>query len=102
MVLKAAFIFAGPKSHPAAHHASVKSPSVHLAVFGVASYTEAAVLAKELVKGGVTAIELCGTFGNRGIAAVTEAVGEKACVGAVKFDVHPGLDFQSGDRLFLS
>ena len=49
---------------------------------------------------GVKAIELCAGFGNEGTAMVAKAVKGKACVGTVRFDHHPGFDFQSGDELF--
>ena len=35
-------------------------------------------------------------------AAIKKAVQGKAVVGVVRFDNHPGLDFKSGDELFLS
>ena len=49
---------------------------------------------------GCTAIELCGGFGIRGTYMVQEAVKGKARVGAVRFDLHPGLDNKSGDEIF--
>lgn len=39
-------------------------------------------------------------FGNEGIARISKAVKGMANVGAVKFDLHPGFDFKSGDELF--
>lgn len=68
-------------------------------VVGVKDYQQAASVAKELANQGVTAIELCGGFGNIGVAKVAEAVGDKASVGAVRFDHHPLLGFKSGDDL---
>ena len=56
--------------------------------------------ARQLAAAGVTAIELCAGFGNEGIARIQRAVGPQVAVGAVKFDFHPGLGFQSGDRVF--
>jgi len=54
---------------------------------------------KELVeKEGIGAIELCGGFGNAGTARIAAAV--KVPVGAVRFDIHPGLGNASGDTLF--
>lgn len=49
---------------------------------------------------GCSAIELCGGFGIRGTYLVQEAVKGRARVGAVRFDLHPGLDCKSGDELF--
>ena len=49
---------------------------------------------------GCGAIELCGGFGIRGTYMIEQAVLGKARVGAVRFDIHPGLDNKSGDDLF--
>lgn len=67
---------------------------------GVKNYSEAETVARELSKHGVKAIELCAGFGNEGIARISKAVKGMANVGAVKFDLHPGFDFKSGDELF--
>lgn len=77
------------------------TPAVELATVGVVDYAEAVTVSKELVEGGVQAIELCGGFGHLGTAKIVEAVGEKAVVGVVRFDNHPGLGNQSGDSLYL-
>ena len=50
---------------------------------------------------GCGAIELCGGFGIQGTALIDKAVAGKARVGAVRFDLHPGLDNKSGDEIFL-
>jgi hypothetical protein len=63
-------------------------------------YAQAVAVCRELVEEGVVAIELCGGFGHAGTAAVAEAVGDRAAVGVVRFDNHPGLEFKSGDALF--
>jgi hypothetical protein len=70
-------------------------------VVGVKDYQDATQVAAELATKGVLAIELCGGFGIEGVAAVKKAVQGKAVVGVVRFDNHPGLDFKSGDELFL-
>jgi heptaprenylglyceryl phosphate synthase len=98
--LKAAFIFLAPNAQPELHQAVVETEAVHLITVGVDSYRSAAEQAKKLVEGGVTAIELCGGFGHKGVAKVCEAVEGKAKVGVVRFDSHPGLDHKSGDDLF--
>lgn len=49
---------------------------------------------------GVGVIELCGGFGIRGMYVVKQAVGDRAEIGAVRFDGHPGLGGKSGDELF--
>jgi hypothetical protein len=35
------------------------------------------------------------------VARVAEAVGDRAFVGVVRFDRHPGLGYKSGDELFV-
>lgn len=64
---------------------------------GVNSYEKACEVAKELVEEGIVMIELCGGFGNIGVAKVTEAVDFKIPVGVIRFDTHPGYDDESGD-----
>ena len=99
---KAAFMFVTPDSDPNIHKTSVSTPEVlDLVVVGVKNYDEAARVAKELVDSGVMAIELCGGFGQIGVGKVAVAVGERAFVGVVRFDHHPGLGYQSGDELFI-
>lgn len=98
--LKAAFMFVTPDSDPSKHRAVVSTPEIlDLIVIGVKDYQQAATVAKELADQGVTAIELCGGFGNIGVAKVAQAVGDKASVGAVRFDSHPLLGFKSGDDI---
>ena len=94
------FMFIAPETDTKIHRSMIETPVIKLATVGVKSYKEAAKVAKELVAQGVGIIELCGGFGNEGIAIVSKAVKGKAIVGAVKFDLHPGLGFKSGDDLF--
>ncbi|MEW6266749.1 MAG: DUF6506 family protein [Thermodesulfobacteriota bacterium] len=98
--LKAAFIFVAPEADPAQHRAWVETPVVNLLAVGAKNYEEAAKLARELAGQGIQAIELCGGFGNLGTAKIVEAVGGKIPVGAVRFDIHPGLGGKSGDAIF--
>lgn len=100
MGLKAAFLFVAPDADPAKHATVIDTPVVELSVVGVADYRGAAEAAKRLVEQGVVAIELCAGFGTEGAAAVKRAVGDKAAVGVVRFDNHPGLEFKSGDEVF--
>ncbi len=98
--LKVAFMFVTPDSDPDVHRATVSTPEVlDLIVVGVKDYQQAATVAKDLVNQGVAAIELCGGFGNIGVAKVAQAVGDKASVGVVRFDYHPLMGFKSGDDL---
>ncbi|ROQ90944.1 DUF6506 family protein [Desulfosoma caldarium] len=100
-VVKAAFLFVAPEADPDVHRHWVKTPKVHLLVVGVADYRQAVTTAKVLVeKEGISALELCGGFGNRGTALVAEAVGGSVPVGVVRFDAHPGLGHVRGDTLF--
>jgi hypothetical protein len=75
--------------------------SLGLGGCGSKDYEQAAKVALELVDSGVKAIELCGGFGQIGVGKVDAAVGERAFVGAVRFDRHPGLGYKSGDELFV-
>jgi hypothetical protein len=99
---KAAFMFVTPDSDPKIHRTSLSTPEVlDLVIVGVRDYDQAAQVARELVDQGVTAIELCGAFGQIGVARVAEAVGDRAFVGVIRFDRHPGLGYKSGDELFV-
>jgi hypothetical protein len=99
--LKAAFMFVAPDADPGEHRATISTPdTVELIVVGVKDYQQAIQVSQELVDQGVQAIELCAGFGQIGVAKVAQAVGDKAVVGAVRFDRHPGLEFKSGDEIF--
>ncbi|MDY7080418.1 MAG: DUF6506 family protein [Chloroflexota bacterium] len=100
MALKAAFVFVAPEVDPETHRETVVTPQVELMAVAVNNYAEAVEVCKGLVEEGFVAIELCGGFGHAGAAQVSEAVGEKAAVGVVRFDNHPGLEFKSGDDIF--
>ncbi len=97
---KAAFMFVVPDADPDEHKAVISTPEVlDLIVVGVKDYQQAAKVAKELARDGVAAIELCGGFGNIGVAKVAQAVGNTASVGVIRFDYHPLMGFKSGDEL---
>jgi hypothetical protein len=100
MALKAAFVFVAPNVDPDLHRQTVVTPAVELTAVAVNDYAEAVAVCKDLVDDGIAAIELCGGFGHAGTAAIAEAVGDRAAVGVVRFDNHPGLEFKSGDALF--
>ena len=100
MALKAAFVFVAPDVDPEVHRQTVVTPQVELTAVAVNNYIEAVEVCKGLVAEGFVAIELCGGFGHAGTAQVAEAVGDKAAVGVVRFDNHPGLEFKSGDDIF--
>ncbi|WP_199912819.1 DUF6506 family protein [Aquimarina aquimarini] len=98
--MKAAFIYIAPENNHTIHKAFIDSPVVKLTVVGVQNYKEAQEVVQQLVTEGITAIELCAGFGIEGTALIAKSVGDKALVGAVRFDHHPGLENQSGDKLF--
>ncbi len=99
-MLNAAFIFIAPGADSNVHRATVRTPEIILTSIGVSSFEEGARAAKEMVDAGCTAIELCGGFGIKGTWIVEQAVHGRARVGAVRFDIHPGLDNKSGDEVF--
>lgn len=100
MATKAAFIYIAPENDYKTHQAFIDSPVVSLTVIGVKDYEEAEKVAQELVKDGITAIELCAGFGLNGVARISKAVEGKALVGVVRFDLHPAFNHQSGDDIF--
>ncbi len=100
MSLKAAFIFVAPQADPSQHQAQVITPEVEVTTFAVANYRQAEDLLPQLIERGFVAIELCAGFGHDGVARVKRAAAGRIPVGAVRFDAHPGLEFQSGDSLF--
>ena len=100
MALRAAFIFLAGGADAVTHRAMLETPQVALTVVGVADYAAAEAAVRDLVAQGVVAIELCGGFGNAGVARIVAAAGDKAVVGAVRFDGHPGLGGKSGDAVF--
>lgn len=102
MALKAAFIFVAPNVDPLVHRQTVETPLVELTAVAVNNYAQAVEVCSQLVDEGIVAIELCGGFGHIGAARIAEAVGDRAAVGVVRFDNHPGLEFKSGDALFGS
>ena len=55
---------------------------------------------KEMLEEGCAAIDLCGAFGNEGVARISKAVDRQIPVGAVHFDFHPAFRDKSGDDLF--
>jgi hypothetical protein len=100
MALKAAFLFVAPNVDPSVHRQTVVTPQVELTAVAVNDYAQAVEVCRQLVDEGIVAIELCGGFGHVGTARIAEAVGDRAAVGVVRFDNHPGLEFKSGDALF--
>lgn len=100
MALKAAFIFLAPGANAAQHRSVVRTPEVELTTVGASNYEQAEEAVRLLLDQGITAIELCGGFGAAGTARIAAAAGSRAAVGAVRFDIHPGLGGKSGDQVF--
>ena len=69
-------------------------------VVGCADYSQAETVAQEMLEEGCAAIDLCGAFGNEGVARISKAVDRQIPVGAVHFDFHPAFRDKSGDDLF--
>jgi len=94
---KVVFMFWTADADPAKHRATISLDSVDLIVVGVKDYDQAVEVSQDLMKEGVSAFELCGGFGNIGVAKVAEAA-KGVPVGVVKFDIHPLLQGKSGDH----
>jgi len=91
------FLFIAPDATAGECRARCDWRGVTLHISGSSSYEEAAGIAKEYVDSGVIGIELCALFGNKGVAMISDAVGEDIPVGVVRFDHHPFFDDKSGD-----
>lgn len=98
--MQAAFIFLVPEAEQDVFTSSIETNAMRIEFLGVKNYDIAVQKAVELADAGVGALELCAGFGNDGVARIAKAVGNKAAVGAVRFDFHPGLGFKSGDGFF--
>ena len=101
MPLKAAFIFLAPHADSSRDRSVIKTEDVELYVVGCENYKKACEAAKDILKENISAIELCGGFGNLGAAEIVKAIDNKIPVGVVKFDIHPGLNNVSGDKIFI-
>lgn len=101
MNARVVFMFVSADADPKVHRISIVRPSGReLIVIGVKNYKQGVEICKELLKEGISAIELCAGFGNIGTSMITEVVEGKIPVGVVRFDYHPLLGFKSGDELF--
>jgi hypothetical protein len=95
---KVVFMFWTEGADPAKHRADFELDSAILIAIGVKDYDQAVSVAKDLVKEGAVAIELCAGFGNIGTAKVAGAI-KGVPVGVVKFDIHPLMGGKSGDQV---
>ena len=71
--LRVAFLFIAPDADPDQHKSWVKTPKVDLLAIDTKDYEAATVVAKNLVEQGIQAIELCGGFGQVGVASVCQS-----------------------------
>ena len=107
MKRKVCFLFISPGCAESPREMVMDMGASEMIMVGVGSYETACQEAVRLVQEGVILIELCGGFGSKGQAMVTEAVDSvvspvgKVWVGAVRFDNHPGYEHQSGDQRWL-
>ena len=97
---KVAFIFANEGCNPKKDRSIIESEKIIMYVVGCADYSQAETVAQEMLEEGCTAIDLCGAFGNEGVARISKAVDQQIPVGAVHFDFHPAFRDKSGDDLF--
>ena len=81
--------------------ASIETESLIIVTIGVKNYAEAGRVAKEYVDKGAVAVELCSAFGPKGTAVVIDAIEDRVPVGVIRFDKHPGVGQESGDKKFL-
>ena len=80
---------------------AIETESLIIATVGVKDYAEAGRVAKEYVDKGAVAVELCSAFGPKGTATVVDAIEDRVPVGVIRFDKHPGVGQESGDRKFV-
>lgn len=98
-MIKWAFIAVSKAAEGRVHQSVIRTSEREIITVLVPDYDAAAQVARELVDGGATMIELCGGVGHIGVAQIAQAVPEVP-VGVVRFDKHPALQGQSGDDLF--
>ena len=96
-----AFMYVTDNADPEKHRIIAPSPEhVEMTVIAVKDFEQAEEMALKLVDEGIKTIELCGGFGYKATAKIKDAVKDKAEVGVVRFDKHPGLNNRSGDEVF--
>jgi len=99
--VRIAFMYVTENADPVKHRVIVPSPDhVEMTIIAVKDFDQAAEMAKKLAEEGIKTIELCGGFGFLATSKVKSAVGDKAEIGVVRFDKHPGLNGKSGDEVF--
>ena len=99
---KLCFMFISPSIQEGVRRQVMEFTNGQMITIGVSSYQLACSEAKKLVDEGVIMIELCGGFGNLGVAQIAEAIEFRIPVGVIRFDNHPGYSNESGDVRWLS
>jgi len=79
------FIVLAPGYRPDEHTAIIENPAFRTEVVCVASVAEAISVAHRFDAAGMDVIELCGGFGEAGMAEVTQALNSDTPVGYVEF-----------------
>ena len=97
--IKLAFVFVASDADPVKHRTTIALEGLDLIVAGTKNYDQAVEVCQQLVKDGVSGIELCAGFGNVGAGKIADAV-PGIPVGVVRFDRHPAMDCKSGDQIF--
>ncbi|MCD8018839.1 MAG: DUF6506 family protein [Clostridiales bacterium] len=95
-----AFIFINDGCDQIKDRSIIESEKIILHAAGCATYDQAEKIAQEMLEKGCAAIDLCGAFGNQGVARVSKAVERKIPVGVVHFDFHPAFRDKSDDDMF--
>lgn len=99
-MLKAAFMFLSTDANPKVHICDIETENMSFLIVEVPNFKEACKTAEELLGRGITSIELCDDFGDEGVTAIKKAVNERIPVAVVRFHIHPGLGYISGDSVF--
>ena len=84
---KAALVAMTPDADPAKHRCSIRTPMYELTSILVKNEEEAIRMCKELVEeDGIQSFILCPGFTNKGVAMISEAVGEGVSVNVARGD----------------
>ena len=78
--IKIGFLFCHEGCQPDKDRSVVDAEKIIVYTIGCSDYAQAEEAAKELLKKGCLAIDLCGAFGNEGVARISQAVERKISV----------------------
>ena len=82
---KVAFIFANEGCNPKKDRSIIESEKIIMYVVGCADYSQAETVAQEMLEEGCAAIDLCGAFGNEGVARISKAVDRQSVQSTLTF-----------------